>query len=118
MSRGRNGLIGRGLIPVWLLLPIMVLFAVGYVLPLSQLVFKSLQSEGSWSLKSYLEIAHSPTFFWIVLRTLTLAATVTLICLLVAYPLAYMISRCSPRRRLACRTRFRCASKTASSSSP
>ena len=97
MSRVRNGLIGRGLIPVWLLLPIVVLFAIGYVLPLSQLVLKSLQSEGSWSLKSYLEIAHSPTFFWIVLRTLTLAATVTLICLLVAYPLAYMISRCSPR---------------------
>lgn len=97
MSRVRKGLTGRGLIPVWLLLPIVLLFAVGYVLPLSQLVLKSLQSEGSWSLKSYLEIAHSPTFFWIVLRTLTLAATVTVICLLVAYPLAYMISRCSPR---------------------
>ncbi|WP_197520928.1 ABC transporter permease subunit [Bradyrhizobium icense] len=74
-----------------------MLFAFGYLMPLSQLMLKSLQSDGSWSLKSYGEIASSSSFFWIVLRTLTLALTVTIICLVVAYPLAYAISRCSQR---------------------
>ncbi|MGL9622985.1 ABC transporter permease subunit [Bradyrhizobium sp. U531] len=85
------------LIPVLLLLPIAALFLIGYVFPISQLVLKSVQSESGWTLKNYSEIASSSSFFWIVLKTLKLAATVTTICLIVAYPLAYTISRCSPR---------------------
>ncbi|WP_177248609.1 ABC transporter permease [Bradyrhizobium sp. Ghvi] len=83
--------------PVLLLLPIVILFSVGYVVPLAQLVLKSLQHDGAWSLKSYSEIGSSPAFVWIVLRTLSLAATVTIVCLLIAYPLAYAISKCPPR---------------------
>ncbi|WP_164940688.1 ABC transporter permease subunit [Bradyrhizobium zhanjiangense] len=83
--------------PILLLLPIVILFSVGYVVPLAQLVLKSLQLDGGWSLKSYIEIANSPAFLWIVLRTLALAATVTIVCLLIAYPLAYAISKCPPR---------------------
>ncbi|MVT78376.1 ABC transporter permease subunit [Bradyrhizobium cajani] len=85
------------LVPVLLLLPIVILFSVGYVVPLAQLVLKSLQHDGAWSLNSYIEIANSPAFLWIVLRTIALAATVTIVCLLIAYPLAYAISKCSPR---------------------
>nr|WP_249795045.1 ABC transporter permease subunit [Bradyrhizobium sp. Oc8] len=94
----RRYTLGRGrLVPVLLLLPIVILFSIGYVVPLAQLVLKSLQLDGAWSLKSYVEIANSPAFLWIVLRTLALAATVTLVCLLIAYPLAYAISKCPPR---------------------
>lgn len=90
--------LGRArLVPVLLLLPIVILFSVGYIVPLAQLVLKSLQLDGAWSPKSYIEIANSPAFLWIVLRTLALAATVTIICLLIAYPLAYAISKCPPR---------------------
>jgi putative spermidine/putrescine transport system permease protein len=98
LSSARGSRIGREwLIPVLLLLPIATLFLIGYVFPISQLILKSLQSENGWTLKNYAEIASSSSFFWIILRTLKLAATVTAICLIMAYPLAYSISRCSPR---------------------
>jgi len=97
MPHRRDALGREHLLPVLLLLPIVALFSVGYIVPLAQLVLKSLQHEGAWSLKSYIEIANSPAFLWIVLRTLALAATVTIVCLLIAYPLAYAISKCPPR---------------------
>ena len=76
--------------------PVALLFAAGYVVPLIQLVLKSLHAEGAWSLRHYLEIADSAVFFKILLRTVTLAVTVTIITFLLAYPLAYTISRCKP----------------------
>ena len=76
--------------------PVSLLFAAGYVVPLIQLVLKSLHAEGAWSLRHYLEIADSAVFFKILLRTVTLAVTVTIITFLLAYPLAYAISRCKP----------------------
>lgn len=98
IASNRSWSIGRDkLTPILLLFPIVVLFSFGYLMPLSQLALKSLQSDGAWSLKSYSEIASSSSFFWIVLKTLRLALTVTVICLVIAYPLAYTISRCSDR---------------------
>lgn len=94
----RRYTLGRArLVPALLLLPIVILFLIGYVVPLAQLVLKSLQLDGAWSLNSYIEIANSPAFLWIALRTLALAATVTTVCLITAYPLAYAISKCPPR---------------------
>ena len=79
-----------------LLAPVLVLFAGGYVLPLANLVLKSLATETGWSIQQYIDIVSSPAFAWIAFKTVLLAVVVTSICLVVAYPLAYAIVR-SPK---------------------
>jgi putative spermidine/putrescine transport system permease protein len=86
----------KTLLVLALILPVFALFTVGYLVPLAQLALKSVHSADGWSLQHYVEIATSGVFPWVLLRTLTLSFTVTVICLLLAYPLAYAISRCPP----------------------
>jgi len=84
------------MIIVCLLAPVLVLFLFGYVLPLVNLIIKSFTNDNGWTIQQYVELASSKAFMWVAFKTVALAAVVTVICLLVAYPLAYSISR-SPR---------------------
>ena len=76
-----------------MLAPILLLFLLAYVLPLAGLVFDSFRKDGSFTLANYLETLTSRAFRVILLRTLTLSVVVTIFCLLIAYPLAYILSR-------------------------
>lgn len=84
------------LIGLLLVLPAILLFCIGYLGPMAQLVTRSLSGAVGWSLIHYQEIATSPVFFRVLVKTLVLSLTVTGICLVFAYPLAYAISKASP----------------------
>ena len=46
-----------------------------------------------WTLENYTQIATDPYFRAVLGRTFTMGALVTLVCLVVGYPLAYVLAR-------------------------
>ncbi|HEX2113381.1 MAG TPA: ABC transporter permease subunit [Alphaproteobacteria bacterium] len=75
-----------------LVVPALLVFLVVYAAPLGSLVVDSFHKDGSFTLANHLESITSPAFGTIVLRTLTLSAIVTVLCLLIGYPLAYILA--------------------------
>jgi putative spermidine/putrescine transport system permease protein len=57
-------------------------------------------STGAWTLDTYRDIFTDPYYREVLLRTLGLGAGVTAVCLLLGYPLAYMIARGPERLRV------------------
>src|SRR6266511_2786294 len=85
----------------WLLfLPAAVLLLVCFVYPLAILFVQSFR-DPSPGLENYRQLAHSAVFRAVLTRTLTTSATVCLVCLLLGYPYAYMMSAVSRRWRSA-----------------
>jgi putative spermidine/putrescine transport system permease protein len=80
-----------------MLAPIMVLFVLAYLLPLGSLVAESFQRGGSFSFENHTQLLGSKAFTVILWRTLEISAVVTAICLLVAYPVAYVLTRVPAR---------------------
>lgn len=76
--------------PAALLLPGLLLLAIGYVGPLGMVAWTSLHRAGRVSLAAYAEVLVSPVFLEILLRTLTTALLVTLACAVLGYPFAYL----------------------------
>jgi ABC-type spermidine/putrescine transport system permease subunit I len=99
------GNIGRGkaLLSVLLLLPVLVLLLVFFAAPLVQLVDLSLLSQQPsvqvprppHSLANYLKVFGDPFYLEITLNSLIVGVSTTLVTLLVAYPVAYYITRIS-----------------------
>lgn len=100
MMSGRQGhlliaplllvLAGFFLVPVLMLLPM----SFGVYEPGTGLV------KGAWTLENYTRIVTDEYYREVVWRTLGLGLSVTLICLLLAYPLAYLIARGPERWRV------------------
>jgi len=83
----------RATLTTWLLLLPVVLFLAGwFITPLAQLFMLSLEGKGG-SLSAYAEILADEVFRAVFWNTLLLAATVTLISVLLAYPTGYLLSR-------------------------
>lgn len=76
-----------------MLAPIFLVFALTYVAPLASLVLGSFRDATGFTLASYAEALTSPAFGSILLRTAWMATVVTMLCLITAYPLAYVLSR-------------------------
>jgi putative spermidine/putrescine transport system permease protein len=74
--------------------PAVVLVGLLIGVPLVQIVSDSLRHGGS----AYSEIFGSKTFWASLRATLELAAIVTVVCLVLGYPVAYLASRSRPRR--------------------
>src|SRR5438270_9040061 len=54
-----------------------------------------------WSLSNYRELLHTPLYMQVLLRSMKIAASVTALALLLAYPLAYYVSFfCHKRKSL------------------
>jgi putative spermidine/putrescine transport system permease protein len=95
---------GRGLsltarrtLATWLLLlPVLVFLGGCFLAPLAQLLALSLSGK-SGMLSAYVELAESEVFVAVFLGTLKLAMTVTVVCVLLAYPTAYLLSRLEGR---------------------
>ena len=83
-------LTGFFLVPVLMLLPT----SFGVYEPGAGLV------NGAWSLKNYSQIVNDDYYREVIWRTLGLGLSVTLICLLLGYPLAYLIARGPERWRV------------------
>jgi len=100
MMSGRQGLLliaplllvlaGFFLVPVLMLLPM----SFGVYEPGAGLV------KGAWTLENYTRIVTDEYYREVVWRTLGLGLSVTLLCLLLAYPLAYLIARGPERWRV------------------
>src|SRR5262245_10697037 len=83
----------RATLTTWLLLLPVVLFLAGwFIIPLAQLFMLSLEGKGG-PLSAYREILSDEVFRAVFWKTLLLAATVTAISVLLAYPTAYLLSR-------------------------
>ena len=93
MAAGRRPVLGTAA----MLAPILALFLAAYVLPLGGLVADSFQREGDFTFANHTALLESRAFRIILWRTLTLSFVVTLICLLIAYPLAYVLARLPSR---------------------
>lgn len=92
--RGRLGLGGGG----WaLVLPLILFLAVFFLYPLAQMARESAAA----GFAAYESILTSPVYRKVFSNTVTIAAATTAICLVLAYPYAYVMNRVSPRMRLA-----------------
>jgi len=80
--------IGRGLPVSWLVLPGLALIAVFFIVPLGIMVARSLFDP---SPLNYVHFAESSLYPRVLFFTLWMAALVTLLCLLVGYPFAYLM---------------------------
>lgn len=79
----------------WYLLPGLLVLAAGYFLPLATVV-PQLWSNGGVSL----QLAVSPVYLRVARNTVAISLITTVITLVVAFPLAWMISRATGARRL------------------
>lgn len=92
-TAGAPTLAARARMATWaLLLPVVLFLFAWFLIPLIQLFLLSLESKGG-PLLAYREILSDDVFRAVFWKTLVLAATVTSITVLLAYPTAYLLSR-------------------------
>lgn len=79
---------------LFLLTPYLLLFLYSFwaVSPNQQIVH-------AWNAGNYVELLHTPVYLQVLLRSMRIAGTVTLLSLLLGYPLAYYVSFQSGRRK-------------------
>ncbi|WP_083269942.1 ABC transporter permease subunit [Bosea vaviloviae] len=83
--------------PLILLGPVLLFVAAFYLVPLVQLFGGSFRVGDEWTLDGYRQTLSQAAFVRIFFRTLTLSIIVTIICLLIGYPLAYQLSKVKGR---------------------
>ena len=87
--------------PVLLVLPVFILFLVFFIIPVARLFVISfdkpmtgvLQLQGEWTFKSFLRIWNRSLYFNAAVTSVTLAAMVSVITLIIGYPLAFLIAK-------------------------
>jgi len=87
--------------PVLLVLPVFILFLVFFIIPVASLFVISfdkpmtgvLQLQGEWTFKSFLRIWNRSLYFNAAVTSVTLAAMVSVVTLIIGYPLAYLIAK-------------------------
>lgn len=94
---GRIGPPGGQNKAAWLLLtPVVIFLAVAFLVPIGYVAWLSV-TEPAVSLAHYKRILGSPLYLSVLLNTFKTAGVVTLVCLLLGYPLAYVMARSSGR---------------------
>jgi putative spermidine/putrescine transport system permease protein len=83
---------GRRLVTMALLLPAVCFLTVWFIVPMARLLDLSL-SDPQGSTYAYREILGNEVYRRVFLNTLILSVNVTLICIVIAYPTAYILSR-------------------------
>jgi ABC-type spermidine/putrescine transport system permease subunit I len=77
-------------------LPALVLLLVLFVYPLWGIAVRSVY-KGGYTLESYRQIVEVTVYLQVIGRTFRVSAYVTLVCLLLGYPLAYVLAGARPR---------------------
>ncbi|RWM30735.1 ABC transporter permease [Mesorhizobium sp.] len=85
--------------PFALTLPALVLLAAVIGYPLVTIVLRSL-SEPDWGVQNYVWFFGAPVNLAVLQRTFAISAWVTLVCIVCAYPYAYLMTAVGPRVRL------------------
>lgn len=75
----------------WLLLPGCIFLGVLFIVPLSGLLLLSLGAP-NWSLAEFLRIGRDPTFVAVLRTTLQISVAVTVLTLVLSYPIAYALT--------------------------
>ncbi|MDQ0471295.1 ABC transporter permease [Labrys wisconsinensis] len=97
---GRAGRPWRLAAHPWLLtVPAVLLLAAAMGYPLLTVVLRSL-AEPAWGLQNYAWFFSTPVNLTVLARTFSIAAWVTLVCVIAAYPYAYLMTAVGPRTRL------------------
>lgn len=100
MATGISGLTERKNLWPWLLLtPLAAYLAVFFVVPLVDVAIMSF-TEPSLSLRNYERVLTGALYQRVFVNTFATAAFVTICCLLVGYPLAYLMANTTPRRAM------------------
>ncbi|MET4808302.1 ABC transporter permease [Limibacillus sp. MBR-115] len=86
--------------PWMLLLPVIALYALVLVYPLAWLLGKSFVTETGYGLANYAQVFDTSVFASVVYRSFVIAIEVTVLCVLIGYPLAYVIHHSPPRVRV------------------
>ena len=79
----------------WLIVPALVLYLGVYVYPLTRLFSWSLLGEEGLTWQHYAELLDEPAYFRALANTLEISFASTALCLLLGYPLAYLMATTS-----------------------
>jgi putative spermidine/putrescine transport system permease protein len=110
MAAGADGSLPRGDITVLsfsarrpapsrhalLVLPALILIVGVFIYPVGRLLLRSV-SEPVWGLQNFRELLAQPVYFNALVNTVVISGSVTLLCLLAGYPLAFTIARARGR---------------------
>jgi putative spermidine/putrescine transport system permease protein len=84
----------RGLLPV---LPLLAYLLLLYALPVAGMMLRSV-AEPHWTLANFAELLRTPVYAKVLWITLRISLVVTVVVLLLGYPVAYLLARLSPAR--------------------
>ncbi|MBO0904780.1 ABC transporter permease subunit [Jiella sonneratiae] len=79
--------------PILLGLPALIFVGVFAIWPLADFLFQGVIAKGEFSFIQFQRLLASTTFFIVLGRTLLAAVTVTAICLVLAYPMAFALTK-------------------------
>lgn len=81
---------------VLLALPLLVFLALFFIWPILGLLKQGFYSQGALSAENYLRLLNVPLYRVVLQNTFIIAATVTVSCVIVSYPLAYLMASVKP----------------------
>jgi ABC-type spermidine/putrescine transport system permease subunit I len=84
---------------LFLLLPVISLYLIFFIYPLVRLFPISL-FQPDFTLDNYIHFIEKPLYVKVLLRTLRVSAIVSTVCLLIGYPVAYLLAFTKGRRRM------------------
>jgi putative spermidine/putrescine transport system permease protein len=88
----------RGDRRAWLVLPAVLIVAVLFVYPVSWLLARSI-TEPALGLQNFKQLIETPVYLKALWNTIIISGSVTLLCVLLGYPLAYTMAHASERAR-------------------
>lgn len=83
-----------------LVLPGVALLAIGFLVPIAQMLVLSVSGETGPTLAHFVRFLSDPFYLGVLWRTVKLSAIITLLCTLIGFPYAYIAARVGPRARL------------------
>jgi len=83
---------------IWLVAPALILLLTIFAYPVGTLLLRSI-SDPTWGLQNFKVIAQQPVYRSALTNTVVISGSVTLICLICGYPLAYSIAQAGSRLR-------------------
>jgi putative spermidine/putrescine transport system permease protein len=93
----RAAAIGNRAAGLLLVLPALIIVVLLFAFPLLKLIYQSF-SEPHWGFGNYTSVISDPTTWRILLATLVIALESTVVCLVAAYPAAFLIASLRPAR--------------------
>lgn len=82
---------------VWLVLPLLLVMAVGFNLPLLMMLGQSVFGPDGFTLANFREVFEAAVYLKVLGITFRIALITALLCVLLGYPLAYWLRRLPPR---------------------